>query len=53
MSVAFVFQCVGNVSLGLCHRLFRLADLVLLQIVGPQVYLAREAPKYYTGQCQV
>ncbi|KAJ9096957.1 hypothetical protein QFC20_006317 [Naganishia adeliensis] len=30
MSVAFVFQCVGN-------------------IVGPQVYLAREAPKYYTG----
>jgi hypothetical protein len=31
MSLAFVFQCVGN-------------------IIGPQVYLAREYPRYSTGK---
>jgi hypothetical protein len=48
MSLAFVFQCVGNVSLG--SESYKGVTNMTAQIVGPQVYLAREAPAYHTGQ---
>lgn len=49
MAVAFVFQCVGNVSMASSSTSERSLTSTL-QIVGPQVYLAREAPKYHTGK---
>lgn len=50
-AIMFVFQCVGNVSPLASDRVSvrYISFLALMQIIGPQVYLAKENPYYFTG----
>jgi hypothetical protein len=54
-AIMFVFQCVGNVSPPASSRsavrylVLTPSFLALMQIIGPQVYLAKENPYYFTG----
>lgn len=48
-SIGFVFACIGNVRSTSDFLPARWTSLRSLQIVGPQVYLARERPYYRTG----